>query len=56
MKRRTEALVMLLALSLVGILSALSWGQDEAGETAQMRLWHAFYRRRAIGACPRGNR
>jgi hypothetical protein len=47
MKRRTEALVMLLALSLVGILTALSWGQDEAGDAAQMRLWRAFYRRRA---------
>ena len=47
MKRRSEALVRGLALSLVGILGALCWGEEEAGDAAQMRLWHAFYRRRA---------
>ncbi len=48
MKRQSKALVRWLALSLVGILSAVSWGQEEAGDAAQMRLWHAFYRGRAM--------
>lgn len=48
MKRRTETLLRVLALSLVGILGPPSWGEDQAGDAAQMRLWHAFYRRRAM--------
>lgn len=38
----------MLVLSLAGILIDPSWGDDQTGDATQIRLWQAFYRRRAM--------
>jgi hypothetical protein len=48
MKLRTQALMTCLPLFFTGILSAPTRAQDESRDAAQIRLWHAFYRQRAM--------
>lgn len=47
MRRRFAVCVPFLAVLLATVLAIPSSGQDESGEVAQVRRWHAFYRQRA---------